>query len=155
MSILTLLRYCSLLSFFFFLMIRRPPRSTLFPYTTLFRSRRPAHCWSSSPSDCCGGTPSAGPIRAGPMSLGRYALGAACLLVVLASLVLVAVNVRRHWLADWTGAPARLAEIVIALATLVAILELLGTVGWYELAPIVAACAAAGGASLLLTPDAR
>src|SRR6266511_5662499 len=31
------------LSFFFFLMIRRPPRSTLFPYTTLFRScSRPA-----------------------------------------------------------------------------------------------------------------
>src|SRR5476649_3035682 len=26
------------LIFFFFLMIRRPPRSTLFPYTTLFRS---------------------------------------------------------------------------------------------------------------------
>src|SRR2546422_7142052 len=26
---------------FFFLMIRRPPRSTLFPYTTLFRSRAP------------------------------------------------------------------------------------------------------------------
>src|SRR3712207_7782024 len=26
----------------FFLMIRRPPRSTLFPYTTLFRSRRDA-----------------------------------------------------------------------------------------------------------------
>src|SRR5436190_17550156 len=26
--------------FFFFLMIRRPPRSTLFPYTTLFRPRR-------------------------------------------------------------------------------------------------------------------
>src|SRR5205807_8662862 len=29
-----------LLLFFFFLMIRRPPRSTLFPYTTLFRSAR-------------------------------------------------------------------------------------------------------------------
>src|SRR6476661_11164140 len=29
--------FCS--CFFFFLMIRRPPRSTLFPYTTLFRSR--------------------------------------------------------------------------------------------------------------------
>src|SRR3712207_8203103 len=27
---------------FFFLMIRRPPRSTLFPYTTLFRSERRA-----------------------------------------------------------------------------------------------------------------
>src|SRR5574337_1585305 len=29
---------CSPLFLFFFLMIRRPPRSTLFPYTTLFRS---------------------------------------------------------------------------------------------------------------------
>src|SRR5256885_12198295 len=28
---------------FFFLMIRRPPRSTLFPYTTLFRSGRKPH----------------------------------------------------------------------------------------------------------------
>src|SRR5437762_10515927 len=27
--------------FFFLLMIRRPPRSTLFPYTTLFRSDKP------------------------------------------------------------------------------------------------------------------
>src|SRR6476620_12506089 len=34
-----ILRFFSFL-FFFFLMIRRPPRSTLFPYTTLFRSRR-------------------------------------------------------------------------------------------------------------------
>src|SRR5215204_7410016 len=38
---------------FFFLMIRRPPRSTLFPYTTLFRSRPgcgPPHrrCWPGS-----------------------------------------------------------------------------------------------------------
>src|SRR5215471_13897865 len=32
----TFFRVCWL--FFFFLMIRRPPRSTLFPYTTLFRS---------------------------------------------------------------------------------------------------------------------
>src|SRR2546430_12736112 len=29
--------------FYFFLMIRRPPRSTLFPYTTLFRSLRVDH----------------------------------------------------------------------------------------------------------------
>src|SRR5215204_1379671 len=49
--------------FFFFLMIRRPPRSTLFPYTTLFRSLplrastpRPASarwwpaCWPGSPA---------------------------------------------------------------------------------------------------------
>src|SRR3712207_8204342 len=33
-------RCCDFLCFFF-LMIRRPPRSTLFPYTTLFRSNKP------------------------------------------------------------------------------------------------------------------
>src|SRR5207245_9697297 len=45
-TIHTLLDYISdhtlviyLLDIFFFLMLRRPPRSTLFPYTTLFRSR--------------------------------------------------------------------------------------------------------------------
>src|SRR2546421_2520587 len=41
--------------FFFFLMIRRPPRSTLFPYTTLFRSD--VRC----------------PDRAGPVRSGRSA----------------------------------------------------------------------------------
>src|SRR3989442_7870256 len=49
--------------FVFFLMIRRPPRSTLFPYTTLFRSlsrgarrlsqrRRAAGAWSRSAHPC-------------------------------------------------------------------------------------------------------
>src|SRR5438034_9409826 len=32
--------------FVFFLMLRRPPRSTLFPYTTLFRSRLPLFVWA-------------------------------------------------------------------------------------------------------------
>src|SRR5438132_5660197 len=40
------LLYLGLVSLFFFLVIRRPPRSTLFPYTTLFRSR--SRSWSSS-----------------------------------------------------------------------------------------------------------
>src|SRR5438094_5309328 len=35
---------CAFFLFFFFLMIRQPPRSTLFPYTTLFRSRRLRAC---------------------------------------------------------------------------------------------------------------
>src|SRR5690348_18474452 len=35
MCVVTISYFC----FFFFLMLRRPPRSTLFPYTTLFRSR--------------------------------------------------------------------------------------------------------------------
>src|SRR5688572_31878964 len=36
--------------FFFFLMIRRPPRSTLFPYTTLFRSIVPGPPSRNRPS---------------------------------------------------------------------------------------------------------
>src|SRR5690348_18448545 len=38
------------LHLFFFLMIRRPPRSTLFPYTTLFRSR--ARSGNTTDSSC-------------------------------------------------------------------------------------------------------
>src|SRR3712207_7604257 len=44
---------------FFFLMIRRPPRSTLFPYTTLFRSRGRA-----------GADRIVGPVRAAADGLG-------------------------------------------------------------------------------------
>src|SRR3712207_7787259 len=55
-------------SIFFFLMIRRPPRSTLFPYTTLFRSRRAgghAHVRSVH-----------GPVRApAPARLGAHHAG--------------------------------------------------------------------------------
>src|SRR5258708_25542557 len=43
MSILFSPPSIDLFSVFFFLMIRRPPRSTLFPYTTLFRSLSAGH----------------------------------------------------------------------------------------------------------------
>src|SRR2546430_11805358 len=45
---------------FFFLMIRRPPRSTLFPYTTLFRSFQ----HQSRSSDCHGALQRHSPSRA-------------------------------------------------------------------------------------------
>src|SRR2546430_10363033 len=54
-------RYPHSTLFFFFLMIRRPPRSTLFPYTTLFRShkslrrRASLHRRIFSSSDCPSG----------------------------------------------------------------------------------------------------
>src|SRR2546430_17739494 len=56
LSIYSNLSIISLILFFFFLMIRRPPRSTLFPYTTLFRS---PWCWRAAGLAC--------------MNLGRYA----------------------------------------------------------------------------------
>src|SRR2546422_10010872 len=43
---------------FFFLMIRRPPRSTLFPYTTLFRS--PAAMFTASANERRSGAVAAG-----------------------------------------------------------------------------------------------
>src|SRR2546421_4448236 len=42
---------------FFFLMIRRPPRSTLFPYTTLFRSAEAPASRSSAPKSCAATAP--------------------------------------------------------------------------------------------------
>ena len=75
-------------------------------------------------------------------------MGAAALLVVLGSLATAAVAVRRRALPEWTGAPARLAEIVTGLALLIGILEVLGAVGLFELGPIVIACALAAMAGL-------
>src|SRR2546425_11008394 len=49
--------------FFFFLMIRRPPRSTLFPYTTLFRSHSCCRHWPCCPSGRASGTSRSGPLR--------------------------------------------------------------------------------------------
>src|SRR6266540_6495406 len=61
----------SFLSFyFFFLMIRRPPRSTLFPYTTLFRSRPRARS-----DQCRSGSARAGPDESSRQRPGRHALG--------------------------------------------------------------------------------
>src|SRR2546426_12652464 len=60
--------YCS----FFFLMIRRPPRSTLFPYTTLFRSR--VVTCRSAPGDAHAGRVSrAGAPQSGhsPLTIGH------------------------------------------------------------------------------------
>src|SRR2546428_8835469 len=57
------------MSSLFFLMIRRPPRSTLFPYTTLFRSQaagardRPAQEGGAAPQDPAA-PPRAGEVRA-------------------------------------------------------------------------------------------
>src|SRR6266496_1451467 len=62
---MTILRNVLWLSFFF-LMIRRPPRSTLFPYTTLFRSRR-----GGRPPDAIPGEPARRP-RSAPEGAGDH-----------------------------------------------------------------------------------
>jgi hypothetical protein len=74
------------------------------------------------------------------VTAGRYVLGVAATLIVLASLGSTAVSLRHRYLPDWTGARARLAEVIIALATLTGLLELLGLIGLFRLGPIVLAC---------------
>src|SRR5690242_1983525 len=78
---------------------------------------------------------------------GRYILGVASLAVVCAAMALAAVALRRRLLPEWTGAPARLAETLIGVSVLIAILEALGTLGLFRLAAIVAVCAVAGTAA--------
>src|SRR5256885_4822006 len=51
--------------FFFFLMIRRPPRSTLFPYTTLFRSPTKSSNLSETAEVPACNVPSRSPLPAG------------------------------------------------------------------------------------------
>src|SRR2546430_6574958 len=50
-------------SCFFFLMIRRPPRSTLFPYTTLFRSREDPNARRPRPARASAPAPAYAPAR--------------------------------------------------------------------------------------------
>src|SRR5437868_12776773 len=51
MHLYILLRLCCYCYCVFFLLIRRPPRSTLFPYTTLFRSGEGAARWQARAGD--------------------------------------------------------------------------------------------------------
>ncbi len=89
------------------------------------------------------------------MNVARYALGAVSLVLVGGSLTLAAVSLRRRFLAGSEGAPARLAEVVIALALLIAILEALGTIGWFGLGAIVAASVVVGIAAAWVSGRGR
>src|SRR5438309_9344469 len=60
---------------FFFLMIRRPPTSTLFPYTTLFRSQAVPLGEPPRQRSGCGGRPGTdGPILDGQPARGRVTI---------------------------------------------------------------------------------
>jgi hypothetical protein len=71
------------------------------------------------------------------VAVGRYVLGVTTLLATVAALGFAALVIRRRVLPTWSGAPARLAETVILFALLTAVLEALGTLGLFRLAPIL------------------
>lgn len=91
---------------------------------------------------------SVGPVTLAPT---RWLLGCVALGAVLGTLGWAAVGVRRALVPAWRGVPARLAEVVAALALLALGAQAAGAPGWFR-APVVAVvvlalAAAAGGAA--------
>src|SRR3954471_22292825 len=78
------------------------------------------------------------------MSTGRYLLGAAELAVIAAALGVGAYHVRALLAPAWTGALARLAEIVIGFSMLILVAELLGVLGLIKEVPLLIGFVAAG-----------
>src|SRR5215216_2539046 len=78
------------------------------------------------------------------MSTGRYLLGAAELAVIATALGLGAYHLRALLAPAWTGALARLAEIVIGISMLVLVSELCGALGLFKEVPLFVGCVAVG-----------
>src|SRR5215210_513339 len=100
------------------------------------------------------------------MSTSRYLLGAAELSVIAAALGLGAYHLRALLAPAWTGALARLAEVVIGISMLILVSEILGALGLFKEVPLLIGYVAAGlGATLfarrrglpapVLAPEAR
>src|SRR3954468_10682757 len=92
--------------------------------------------------------------RAGPhMSFGDYLQGSIELIAVAAAMAFAAVRLRRRLLPGWSGASARLAEVVLGLSLLVVTLELVGVVGLYRPGWVLLAAVVAGiGVGMALRP---
>ena len=75
------------------------------------------------------------------LDLGAYLLGILALALLATSAWLGGTAVRRRLLPEFDGAPAHLATSVLALALLIWVAELLGTVGLFEPLPYLAAVA--------------
>jgi len=78
------------------------------------------------------------------LDLPRYLLGVAEILLLAGFATLGAAALRTRLLPAFTGAPALLATVVLALATLILTAELLGSVGLFEPVPYLVCVAAVG-----------
>jgi hypothetical protein len=87
------------------------------------------------------------------MSFGDYLQGSIELIVLTAAIGYAAVALRGRLLPGWSGASARLAEVVLGLSLLVVILELVGVVGLYRPGWVLLAAIVVGaGIGLALRP---
>jgi hypothetical protein len=78
------------------------------------------------------------------VTTSQYLVGVAELVVIAAALGLGAFYVRALLVPAWSGALARLAEVILALSALVVVSELLGVFKLFEEVPLVLACVAVG-----------
>jgi hypothetical protein len=78
------------------------------------------------------------------MGVERYLLGVMLTFVALGPIALGAQRVRARALPGWTGAPARVAEVIAIAALVVVALEVVGVAGALDLTGAVAACAVIG-----------
>ena len=81
------------------------------------------------------------------MTLARYLIGLVLAGIALGPVCAGALMLRRRLLPGWHGALARLAEIMLGLGIVIAVAQVLGTVGLFRLAPMVVGLAAAGVAA--------
>jgi hypothetical protein len=72
------------------------------------------------------------------VSAGSYILSAFLLVVLVLSLGFSAVGLRRRFMSEWEGAPARLVEAVLGIALLIWLSELLGLVNLLYAGTLVA-----------------
>jgi len=78
------------------------------------------------------------------MTLARYGEGLALLAAALGPLAIGAVVTRRWLFGMWSGALARLAELMLVLASLLGVAQALGAVGIFSIGPLVIGCATVG-----------
>jgi len=76
------------------------------------------------------------------LGAGPYLAGVAELGVLLAALAHAGYHLRRALLPGWRGAPARVAEAVLATVALVWVAEAIGTVGWFTTPGLIAGAVA-------------
>ncbi|MFL5333521.1 MAG: hypothetical protein ACJ8H8_10170, partial [Geminicoccaceae bacterium] len=87
------------------------------------------------------------------MSFGDYLQGSIELIAVAAAIAYAAVGLRGRLLPGWSGASARLSEVVLGLSLLVVILELVGVVGLYRPGWVLLAAVVVGvGIGVMLRP---
>jgi hypothetical protein len=83
------------------------------------------------------------------VSFGSYLLGAGELAVVAFSVGFSAYRLRGRFLPAWNGAPARLVEVIVAVALITWISEILGVFGLFYAGTVVAAAVVLAGACVL------